>query len=262
MMKSELNIAVFQQNIIWEKPEANRLLVAGQLHQLSQPVDMLVLPETFSTGFSDNMAAMAEPPEGPTLRFAQEMAHKYNLLFVATWTVRDGNGTVFNRLHWVRPDGTYGFYDKAHTFRMSSEAAQLGKGTSCATFEWQGWRVRPAICYDLRFPKWLRNKTIDSNALDYDLLIFCANWPASRALAWQTLLKARAIENLSYVVGVNRVGTDGVGIPYSGCSMAIDFKGVPLVECQPACQQLKTVSLSAAQLAEFRAHWPFYLDFD
>lgn len=261
-MKPELNIALFQQNIVWESPSQNHSAVEAQLQHLAADVDVLVLPETFSTGFGDNMASLAEPPEGPTLRFARHMASRHNLLFVATWVVRDLDGTVYNRLHWVSPDGSYGCYDKAHTFRMSSEASQLGKGKDCPTFEWQGWRIRPAICYDLRFPKWLRNRATDHNALDYDLLLLCANWPASRILAWQTLLKARAIENISYVVGVNRVGIDGAGIPYSGASMAVDFKGLPIVECQGMSQQLVCCSLSASHLRSFRSQWPFYLDFD
>lgn len=262
MMKPELNLALFQQNIVWEAPAANRSVVEEQLRMLPSDVDVLVLPETFSTGFGDNMASFAEQPEGPTLDFARQMASRHNLLFVATWVVRDLDGTVYNRLHWVSPDGNYGYYDKAHTFRMSSEAAQLGRGKACPTFDWQGWRIHPAICYDLRFPKWLRNRTTGDDTLDYDLLLLCANWPASRILAWQTLLKARAIENISYVVGVNRVGIDGAGIPYSGCSMAVDFKGLPVAECMGASQQLLCCSLSASQLCNFRSQWPFYLDFD
>ena len=209
-----MNIALLQQDIIWEDPAANRRCVERQLAALRSGVDMIVLPETFSTGFSDRMAAMAEPPQGATLQFARAVAARHNALFVATWTVREHpDAPACNRLHWVCPDGTFGFYDKAHTFRMSSEAGQLARGRSVRTFEWRGWRIRPAVCYDLRFPLWLRNN-YDSQMqrLDYDLLLVCANWPASRQQAWSTLLRARAIENLSYVVGVNRVGDDGAGI--------------------------------------------------
>lgn len=273
-MQDRLTIAFYQQDICWENPEANFARVAQAFGSLSQQCDILVVPETFSTGFSDNMARMAEPPEGSSYQFALRMAQQHNALFVGTWTVREG-GKVFNRLHWVRPDGTYGCYDKGHTFRMSTEATQLARGIQRQTFEWRGWRIKPAICYDLRFPKWLRNancgEVVASLApdaeslhpqLDYDLLLICANWPASRHEAWSTLLKARAIENLSYVVGVNRVGIDGVDIPYSGNSAAINFKGQEMVVCEPGLDQVQVATLDAASLLHFRQHWPFFLDFD
>lgn len=272
-----MTIAFFQQDIVWENPEANFRKVESALAALRQPVDIIVVPETFSTGFSDNMAAMAETAGGPAFRFAARMARQHDALFVGTWTVQE-EGRVYNRLHWVRPDGTFGSYDKGHTFRMSSEASQLARGTRRALFEWRGWRIKPAVCYDLRFPQWLRNgvpaeerhklphndveRCAEPCALDYDLMIVCANWPGSRHEAWSTLLRARAIENLCYVVGVNRVGTDGVGIPYTGHCAAIDYKGMPLAECRPGEEQLQVVSLDRDALQQFRHHWPFYLDFD
>lgn len=287
-----MNIVFFQQNIAWEDPLKNYQIVedafARALESKGACADILVAPETFSTGFCDNMKALAEEQEGPTLDFARDLARKHNALFAATWPVRDPKTkNVYNRLHLVRPDGSYNFYDKGHTFRMSSEASQLARGENRITIEWRGWRIRPAICYDLRFPKWLRNHAISESgeplshealdkmpmklekedgrkeiALDYDILLICANWPGSRHQAWTTLLQARAIENLAFVVGVNRVGTDGVGIPYSGCSAAIDFKGTPLCECKPDREEVAFVSLDRTALTTFRRHWPFYLDFD
>lgn len=278
MAQPQLTIAYYQQEIAWENPELNHRMVEEAFGSLPDKVDMMVVPETFNTGFSDNMAAMAEAPEGDTLRFAQHMATKHDALFVGTWTVRLENGGVVNRLHWVYPDGNYGYYDKGHTFRMSSEASQLLRGTKRALFEWRGWHVKPAVCYDLRFPKWLRNgvpntelhklptdgihKPSETVALEYDLLLVCANWPGSRHEAWSTLLKARAIENLCYVVGVNRAGIDGVGIPYTGHSAAIDYKGMEISHCEPQQAQLQTAVLDYGQLQTFRQHWPFYLDFD
>lgn len=259
-----MQLALFQQPILWEDPSANFQMVEKRLSTLPKGVDVILLPETFSTGFSDSMARMADGQEGPTLNFARAMAARHDALFVATWTVRDeGSDAVYNRLHWVRPDGTYGTYDKGHTFRMSSEAAQLARGTCPTTFEWRGWRMRPAVCYDLRFPLWLRNR-YDSAAdrLDYDLLLVSANWPASRHHAWTTLLRARAIENLCYVAGVNRVGDDGVGIHYAGYSAAVDFKGEDMVRCQPDEADLQLVDLDWDALQVFRSHWPFYLDAD
>ena len=257
----EMNIAYYQQNIVWEAPIDNRAKVEQAFCSLSEKIDVMVVPETFTTGFSDNMAAMAEPPEGDTLAFARRMARQFDALFVGTWTVRMDDGTVFNRLHWVYPDGSYGFYDKAHTFRMSSEHAQLGRGSRQALLEWRGWRFKPAVCYDLRFPKWLRNG-VRGEEMAYDVLLVCANWPASRYEAWTTLLKARAIENLCYVVGVNRVGDDGVGIPYKGNSAVVDFKGHIVSAATPESDEVRVARLDADLLATFRSHWPFYLDFD
>ena len=259
-MKEQLKIAYFQQDIAWEDPQANYAMVERAFATVSD-ADILVVPETFSTGFSDNMARMAQPPESPTLEFARQMARTKDALFVATWTVLD-QGVVYNRMHLVFPDGSYEYYDKAHTFRMSSEHAQLGRGSRRVVTQFRGWRIKPAICYDLRFPKWLRNDRAGEEALSYDLLILSANWPGSRHEAWSTLLRARAIENLCYVVGVNRVGTDGVGIPYTGNSAVIDFKGQPVSECDPSASQVQEAVLDAQRLAKFRSHWPFYLDFD
>lgn len=255
MDKNELTIVFYEHPIAWEDPEHNYGLVESAFQNLPVRADILVVPETFTTGFSDNMAAMAEEPEGRTFRFAQQMARQYDALFVGTWTVRTDAG-VFNRLHWVRPDGTYGFYDKAHTFRVSSEASQIDRGRRREIFEWRGWRIKPAVCYDLRFPKWLRN----SNPFDYDLLLLCANWPASRREAWSTLLRARAIENEAYVVGVNRTGVDAYGSAYSGDSAAINYKGMQIDEVVGS--NLRVATLELDRLQEFRKKWPFNLDFD
>ena len=271
-----MNIAIYQQDICWNDRERNYDRVRERLSALVNPVDIIVLPETFSCGFGNNMVEMAEPQNGPSMRFATEMARYHDALFVATWPVRVGE-KVYNRLHWVRPDGTFGFYDKAHTFRVSGEADIIDRGNERRVFEWRGWRIKPAVCYDLRFPKWLRNEVVEettrhsniqaikqsnNQSLSYDLMIVCANWPGSRHEAWSTLLKARAIENLSYVVGVNRVGSDGAGIAYTGNSTVVDFKGLPIAECKPGKEQLVTASLDCEALDTFRLHWPFFLDFD
>ena len=247
---NDLNITFFQQDIIWGDPEANRYAVEQHLHHC----DIFVVPETFTTGFGDHMASLAEEQEGPTLQWARQMAAKYDLLFVGTWIVKDNN-QCYNRLHWVYPDGTYGTYDKGHTFRVSGEADQIARGTRREVFEWRGWKIKPAICYDLRFPKWLRNDN-----LSYDLLLICANWPGSRHEAWTTLLKARAIENQCYVLGCNRAGTDGADIPYTGNSALVDFKGFIMAEAEG--NQPISLTINKDKLYTFREHWPFYLDFD
>lgn len=255
-------ITFFQQKIVWGDAEANRRRVEVALSTAPKS-DMFVVPETFTTGFGDHMASMAEEQEGPTLRWARQLASQYNLLFVGTWIVREDD-LCYNRLHWIYPDGSFGYYDKAHTFRVSGEYDIIARGTHREVFEYKGWKIKPAVCYDLRFPKWLRNSTLNTEhiALDYDLLLVCANWPGSRHEAWTTLLKARAIENISYVLGCNRCGKDGVGGNYTGNSALIDYKGFPLAEAEAETDQLVTVTLDKEKLDIFRQHWPLYLDFD
>lgn len=251
----ELHVTFYQQDIIWGNAEANRRKVEMALAAAPKS-DLFVVPETFTTGFGDHMAALAEEQEGPTLQWARKMASQYNLLFVGTWIVKE-NGQCYNRLHWVYPDGTYGTYDKGHTFRVSGEANQIARGTRREVFEWRGWHIKPAICYDLRFPKWLRNDN-----LSYDLLLVCANWPGSRHEAWTTLLKARAIENQCYVIGCNRAGVDGADIPYTGDSAVIDYKGFCVSDGTAVGNLTGTATLDQEKLYTFREHWPFYLDFD
>ena len=268
MRKKELTIALYQQDIVWENPAANYAKIEKTFASAldGEKADLLVVPETFNTGFGDHMARQAEEPLGPTFEFALSMAKKHDALFAGTWTVKE-NGVVFNRLHLVRPDGSHDCYDKAHTFRMSSEASQLGRGTSRVTAEWHGWRIRPAICYDLRFPAWLRNSA-KGDSYDYDLLLVCANWPGSRHHAWTTLLKARAIENLAYVAGCNRSGCDSTGINYAGCSTVIDFKGLAITQAEPSTdadnplEPVLKATLNTDAINTFREHWPFHLDFD
>ncbi|MBP5526900.1 MAG: nitrilase family protein [Bacteroidales bacterium] len=263
---NELHITFYQQDIIWGDAEANRQKVKKMLANTvvsASGADIFVVPETFTTGFGDHMAALAEEQEGPTLQWARRMAAQYDMLFVGTWIVKE-DGKVYNRLHWVYPDGTFGTYDKGHTFRVSGEADVITRGTEKAVFEYKGWRIKPAVCYDLRFPKWLRNSELRSpnSELDYDLLLICANWPGSRHEAWTTLLKARAIENLCYVLGCNRSGIDGVGGKYTGNSALVDYKGFSVAEAEHGANQTVTATLDKERLNTFRQHWPFYLDFD
>ena len=302
---NDLHISFYQQDIFWGDAEANRRAVEKMLKQLNnseklmkefqlgylaEHTDIFIVPETFTTGFGDHMAALAEKPLGPTLRWAQSMAAKYNLLFVGTWIVREGD-KCYNRLHWVYPNGNFGYYDKAHTFRVSGEADQIARGTSRKVFEYKGWRIKPAVCYDLRFPKWLRNISENSDyseysdysekTLDYDLLLICANWPGSRHEAWTTLLKARAIENLCYVIGCNRCGIDAHGGEYTGNSAIIDYKGFALAEAETepeantvadgstvgkkqtvGKEQTISFTIHKDKLDSFRQKWPLYLDFD
>ena len=253
-------ITLYQQDIIWGDADANRRKVEEALSAAPKS-DIFVVPETFTTGFGDHMAALAEEQEGPTLQWARRMAAEHDMLFVGTWVVKE-EGKVYNRLHWVYPDGSYGTYDKAHTFRPSGEHDVIARGTERKVFEWRGWRIKPAVCYDLRFPKWLRNSTLNTqhSTLDYDLLLVCANWPGSRHEAWTTLLKARSIENLCYVAGCNRMGLDGHDGEYSGHSTIVDYKGFAIAQTT-ACETI-SATLDKERLSAFRQKWPLYLDFD
>ena len=253
---NDLRVTFFQQDIVWGDAEANRRAVEDSLFLVPHNTDIFVVPETFTTGFGNHMAALAENPMGPTFRWAQKLASRHNFLFVGTWIVREGD-KCYNRLHWIYPNGSFGYYDKAHTFRVSGEYDIISRGTQREVFEYKGWKIKPAVCYDLRFPKWLRN-----DDLSYDLLLVCANWPGSRHEAWTTLLKARAIENLSYVLGCNRCGKDGVGGDYTGNSALIDYKGFPVAEAEAGDEGLVSVVLDKERLDSFRERWPLYLDFD
>ena len=177
-MVEKLNITIYQQDIRWHEPEENRRRAEAALAK-APASDIFVVPETFTTGFGDGMADLAEEPDGPTLQWARRMAAEHDLMVVGSWIVREG-GRCYNRMHWVHPDGNYGAYDKAHTFRPSGEHEVIACGTQKEVFEWRGWRIKPAVCYDLRFPKWLRNDN-----MGYDLLLVCANWPGSRHEAAQ-----------------------------------------------------------------------------
>ena len=267
MIQPQLHIAYFQQAIAWEDPAANYQMVEKAFGSLSSKMDILVVPETFNTGFSDNMAAMAEPPEGATLDFARRMAKQNDALFVGTWTVRQKDGGVVNRLHWVFPDGNYGYYDKGHTFRMSSEASQLVRGTKKALFEWRGWHIKPAICYDLRFPCFSRNKLLQPSDLSlqpsylYDAVIYVANWPESRRRVWDILLQARALENQCFVIGVNRVGDDP-NCHYNGGTVIIDAKGKTLASVADDTVGIATAELDMQSLQTFREKFPVLRDAD
>jgi predicted amidohydrolase len=226
--------------------------------ELAGRTDLIVLPEMFTTGFTMEPEAVAEPANGPTVAWMREQAAKLGAVITGSIATRDGDG-YYNRLVWMRPDGTHETYDKRHLFRMAREHDHYSPGTRRLVVELKGWKILPLVCYDLRFPVWSRNKIGADGG--YDVLLYVANWPERRRYPWQTLLKARAIENLSYCIGVNRVGKDGTGINYTGDSAAIDYLGQPMTA--PSEQEfVTTVALEKAALDEFRAKFPAHLDAD
>jgi omega-amidase len=253
--KEILSIALVQADLHWENVTANLATFEEKLATLPEPVDVIVLPEMFTTGFTMN-TALAEPMNLTTTRWMKQIAKQHHALVVGSFAVNE-RGSFFNRLLCVRPDGTYAQSDKRHLFRMGEENNHYTAGNARLTIEWKGWKICPLVCYDLRFPVWSRNLQSDP----YDILLYVANWPARRAHAWSTLLQARAIENQCYVIGVNRVGADGNGLEYRGDSVALDYLGEP-VAMLGNHETERVVPISKADLAAYRQNFPALSDAD
>lgn len=258
----DLRVSLVQGDTLWHDPEGNRAMYGELVRPLAGRTDLIVLPETFTSGFSNEAIADAEGMDGPTIPWLKALAAETGAAVTGSVQIREGGG-VYNRLLWATPDGGLRHYDKRHLFRMAREHERYAAGRRRMTVEWKGWRICPLVCYDLRFPVFCRNRFGDEaeGRFDYDLLLFVANWPAARRLAWRTLLQARAIENLGYVVGVNRVGTDGNDIAYHGDSLAADFLGQNLADLA-LVPQVATVALPAEALARHRERFPAQLDAD
>lgn len=253
-LRPDLKLALIQTELFWHDASANRDRFTALLQQ-AKGADLVVLPEMFTTGFSMESALLAEDEGGRTHAWIREQAASLNAVVTGSLIVRDAQGQYRNRLLWARPDGTMSHYDKRHLFRMGGEHEHYTAGEAQAVFELNGWRIRPLICYDLRFPVWSRDP------VKTDLLLYTANWPAARRNHWNRLLPARAIENLCYVAAVNRIGEDGKGIAYSGDSQVLDYQGEPLLDAKDSAGVF-TVSLSADTLSRYRDAFPAYRDVD
>jgi predicted amidohydrolase len=258
----DLRVSLVQGDTRWHDPAGNREMYAALTAPLAGRTDLVLLPETFTSGFSNDALAQAEDMQGETVAWMLGQAARLGAVVTGSVQLREGEG-VFNRMLWATPDGGLHHYDKRHLFRMAREHERYAAGRERLTLELKGWRVCPLVCYDLRFPVFVRNRhgVEVPNRFDYDLLLFVANWPAARRYAWQTLLRARAIENLAYVAAVNRVGTDGNDVSYSGDSAALDFLGQPQLEFG-AEVRVDTTTLSAEALATHRERFPAHLDAD
>lgn len=256
-----LRVSLVQGATRWHDAPANRDYYGALVRQAAGS-DLIVLPETFLSGFSNDTRASAEAMDGESVAWLRALAIEVGAVICGSLAIRE-NETVYNRLLWVTPDGAFVQYDKRHLFRMAGEHTRYGGGNQRLIVELKGWRVLPQVCYDLRFPVWLRNRRLASanGGMDYDLSIFVANWPAPRRQPWRTLLRARAIENLSYVIGLNRVGVDGNELPYAGDSAVIDPVGEPLVELG-AQEQVVAVTLDPAPLLAHRERFPAWMDAD
>jgi omega-amidase len=256
---STLTIAAVQFNIHWLDQQAN----LKQLEQLisdhfidNTAVDLLLLPETFSTGFCINRKDVQEPEDGGmALVWLKKMAKQYNCVVAGTVLVSQHDKKV-NRFYWVFADGTVEHYDKRHLFRLGKEQDHVEQGQNRKVITINGIKILPLVCYDLRFPVWSRNRQ------DYDLMVNVANWPAPRRHIWDTLLKARAMENQSFVVGVNRVGADGNNVPHSGGTTIINFDGENILSATDNQQEIIATQLDFSKLEKFKANFPAFLDAD
>lgn len=253
----DISITLLQVPLAWENKSENLLYISKKIEAIVEATDIVVLPEMFSTGFSMNSAALAETMEGESVAWMKTEAAKKNCILCGSLIIKENN-SFYNRLIWMRPDGTCSYYNKRHLFRMANENEHYSEGTKKQLVEFKGWKISLQVCYDLRFPVWSRR----TEAEDYDLLIYVANWPERRNHAWKSLLVARSIENQSYVVGVNRVGSDGQNIAYSGDSVALNFLGEVLSQPAATIEFTETIHFSKSDLLEFRKNFPAQLDAD
>lgn len=252
-----LRVTLVQQPLVWQDAAANRKQLDALLAPLAGKTDLVVLPEMFTTGFSMDVQRLAEEAGGPTSHWLQKKASELNAAVTGSVMSKE-SGSYYNRMFWAVPGGApLRHYDKRHLFRMASEDQSYTPGKNALSVTWRGFRICPLVCYDLRFPVFSRRRP----ELEYDLLVYAANWPAPRRVAWRALLKARAIENLAFVVGVNRVGIDGKDLPYAGDSVAHDFLGESLADLGDKADVV-TVTLDLAALRAFRERFPAHLDAD
>jgi len=253
-MADKLNITIVQSDLVWENVDANLEMFSKKIAPITN-TDIIALPEMFNTGFSMNSKNLSETVNGKSVNWLKQQAKNKNAVIIASLIIKEDDN-YFNRLFWVNPDGTYEYYNKRHLFRMANEHNYYTAGTKELIINYKGWRIKPLICYDLRFPVWARNKN------DYDLLIYVANWPERRAEPWKILLKARAIENQAYVVGVNRVGTDGNDVIFSGDSAIIDTYGKVISTIKAHENNFESIDISLSELNSFKEKFPVGLDAD
>lgn len=254
-MQNELKVAIIQSNLVWEHPEENRKNFSKKINDIPEAVDLIILPEMFTSGFTMNASDVAETMSGPTITWIQNIAKKNNVAITGSLVITE-NGFFYNRLIFVFPDGTIQHYDKKHTFTLAGEHKVYSAGQQHLIVNYKGWKIKPLICYDLRFPVWARNSE------DYDLLFYVANWPKVRTAAWEALLKARAIENMSYCIGVNRVGLDGNNHEYSGHSAAYDTLGERMDAIPIEEESTDIVTLSKTHISKYREKLGFLKDRD
>lgn len=254
-MSEKLRVSLVQSELVWGNVEENLKHFSELADTHAEPTDLLILPEMFTSGFLMHDKEKVAPYAGSTLQWMQEKALALEAVVIGSIIVEE-NGEYFNRLYVVNDNGIIAHYDKRHLFRMGEEHNHFQQGTERLIFNIGKWRICPLVCYDLRFPVWSRGIN------EYDLLIYVANWPEARRDVWNTLLKARAIENQSYTIGVNRIGTDGMNLSYSGDSCLFDAKGKLIGKCTDYKTEICTYEIDLDGLIEFRSKFPVHLDAD
>ena len=275
-LMSTLTVTTIQADLQWEDKPANLRRLEEQIDSISVHTELVVLPEMFSTGFSMRPEAFAEKMDGPTVGWMRSVAARKKIILTGSLIIEE-EGNYFNRLVWMLPNGQYGSYDKRHRFAYAGEDDHYTAGQKRLVASVKGWKVLLLVCYDLRFPVWSRQQPPDpapapardpapaesvaKAPFEYDLIVYVANWPERRSHAWTTLLQARAIENQSYVIGVNRVGEDGNRIAHSGDSMIIDPLGETIYHAAPK-EEVFTKTLKKEHLETVRQRFPFWRDAD
>lgn len=256
---SNLLVTVIQTNLHWEDKKANLQMLEEKIGNIKERTEVVVLPEMFSTGFSMKPEKLAETMEGETVQWMKRVAAERKIILAGSVIIKE-NDNYFNRLIWMLPNGQSGIYDKRHRFAFAGEDKHYTAGNKRLIASVKGWKINLQVCYDLRFPVWARQQS-QSEGPEYDVLIYVANWPERRSLAWKTLLQARAIENQCYVIGINRVGNDGNNIYHSGDSMIIDPLG-EIMYYKKDEEDVFTISLDKEHLKTIREKLPFLKDAD
>ena len=259
-LMNNLRICYIQANLFWQDKQANLEHFSQLLKEVPSDTDLVLLPETFNTAFPVDPIQFAETPDGPTMNWLRTKAQELNAVICGTMLL-NLDGHYHNSLVWMRPDGSHELYHKRHTFTLGGENPPIEHGSEQLIVELNGWRIKPMVCYDIRFPVWSKNH-FENGQYDYDLGIYLANFPAPRINVWNTLLQARAIENQAYFVGVNRVGDDSEGIHYSGCSQVLNAKGEIISMAKSDMEDVVPCVLDYEKLQSFREKFPVGKDWD
>ena len=265
---SALSVTLIQPDLKWEDKSSNLKMLEEKIRAIKEKTEVVILPEMFSTGFSMQPARLAETIAGDTVQWMKKISGEKKIILTGSLIIED-KGNYFNRLIWMLPNGQFGYYDKRHRFAYAGEDQHYAAGDKRMIASVKGWKINLQVCYDLRFPVWSRQQSaaltssalIDPTALEYDLLIYVANWPERRNHAWKTLLQARAIENQCYTIGVNRVGNDGNQIYHSGDSMIVGPLG-EIIYQKTGVEDVFTYTLTMERLEEARSKYPFWRDAD
>lgn len=256
----DLKISLVQSDIVWEDIPQNLQNFSNLIDGVKDHQDLIILPEMFSTGFTMNVEKCAQGMNSHSMNWMKEMANQKNAVIGGSILIKE-NDKYFNRMIWMRPDGTFEFYDKRHLFRMGKEHETMSQGLVQKVVELNGWKLNLQICYDLRFPVWSKNR-FQNKQHEYDVLVYVANWPEIRSFAYKSLLIARAIENQAYVIWVNRNGKDGNGVAHSGDSMIIDPIGKLIRAAEPQNTEIISTEISMEAIQDIRAKFQVGFDWD